>query len=134
MSKINWMEKLGWTDEQIEDLRYTGFSYIRQGKYDIALSFFEALTTLDPQSAYDAQTLGAIYLQLNQPGNAIKALECALALEKANPGPILLNLAKTYFMMGKKEEGLSVINRLKSDANPTVSNMAKALSLAYGEN
>lgn len=134
MSKINWMEQLGWTDEQIEDLRYTGFSYVRQGKYDIALSFFEALTTLDPKNVYDIQTLGAIYLQLNQQDNAIKSLKTALALEPPTPAPILLNLAKTYFSIGKKEEGIQIIRNLKNDTNPAISNMAKALLLAYGEN
>ena len=61
MGTIKWMERLGWTEEHIEDLRYTGYSYVRQGKYDIALAFFEALAVLEPESAYDAQMLGAIY-------------------------------------------------------------------------
>jgi regulator of sirC expression with transglutaminase-like and TPR domain len=72
MGRINWLEKLGWKEEHIEDLRYTGYSYIRQGKYDIALPFFEALTILDPESVYDAQTLGAIYLEINEPAKALK--------------------------------------------------------------
>lgn len=104
MGSINWMDKLGWTDEHIEDLRYTGYSYIRQGKYDIALAFFEALAILDPESAYDAQTLGAIYLQLNQPHKALKCFDRALKLETADHGPTLLNLAKTFFSMGKKRK------------------------------
>lgn len=127
---IDWREKLGWTDEHIEDLRYTGFSYIRQGKYDIALPFFEALAILDPESAYDAQTLGAIYLQINEPTKAMHSFERALQLE-AEHGPTLLNLAKAFFMMGKKEEGLRLVQILKEDSNPTVSNTAKALILAY---
>ena len=53
MGKINWKDHLGWSEEQLEDLRYTGFSYIRQGKYEIALAFFEALVILDPSSVYN---------------------------------------------------------------------------------
>ncbi len=131
MGTIKWMDKLGWSDEHIEDLRYTGYSYIRQGKYDIALAFFEALQVLDPESAYDAQTLGALYLQLNQYTNALKCFDRALKLETGDHGPTLLNLAKTFFAMGKKQEGLKIVEILKNDSNQTVSNIAKALILAY---
>lgn len=126
------MEKLKWTDEHIEDLRYTGYSYIRQGKYDIALAFFEALEILDPESAYDAQTLGALYLQLNQYPKALKCFDRALKLETTDHGPTLLNLAKTFFAMGKKEEGLKLVQILKNEQNSSVANIAKALLLAYG--
>jgi tetratricopeptide (TPR) repeat protein len=131
MSTINWMDKLKWSEEHIEDLRYTGYSYIRQGKYDIALAFFEALAVLDPTSAYDAQTLGALYLQLNQPNKALKYFDLALKLETTDHGPTLLNLAKTFFSMGKKEEGLKLVQMLKNESNPAISNVAKALILAY---
>lgn len=127
---IDWLEKMGWTEENIEDLRYTGFSYVRQGKYDIARTFFEALSVLQPSSVYDAQTLGAIYLQLNEPALAMKEFERALKIEP-NHGPTLLNLAKTFFMLGKKQEGLKIANALKKDPDITVSNVAKALILAY---
>ncbi len=130
MSRINWLDKLGWTEEHVEDLRYTGYSYIRQGKYDIALAFFEALTVLDPESAYDAQTLGAIYLELNEPAKALKSFDRALKLE-ADHGPTLLNLTKAFFMLGKKEEGLKLAHILKDEQNPLISNVAKALFLAY---
>lgn len=132
MGSINWMDKLRWTDEHIEDLRYTGFSYIRQGKYDIALAFFEALAILDPENVYDAQTLGAIYLQLNLYQQALKCFDRALKLENEDHAPTLLNLAKTFFAMGKKQEGLKLVNILKNEKNSTVANVAKALLLAYG--
>ncbi|MBA2368831.1 MAG: type III secretion chaperone [Candidatus Protochlamydia sp.] len=130
MGRINWLEKLGWKEEHIEDLRYTGYSYIRQGKYDIALPFFEALTILDPESVYDAQTLGAIYLEINEPAKALKSIDRALKLE-TDHGPTLLNLTKAFFMLGKKEEGLKLAHILKNEANPAISNIAKALILAY---
>jgi tetratricopeptide (TPR) repeat protein len=131
MGRINWLDRLGWSDEHVEDLRYTGYSYIRQGKYDIALAFFEALTVLDPESAYDAQTLGAIYLQTNEPAKALKCFDRALKLE-ADHGPTLLNLAKAFFMLGKTEDGLKLAHILKNEVNPSIANVAKALILAYG--
>jgi tetratricopeptide (TPR) repeat protein len=124
------MEKLGWTDEHIEDLRYTGYAYIRQGKYDIALAFFEALAILDPESAYDAQTLGAIYLQTNEPTQALKCFERALMLE-TDHGPTLLNLTKAFIMLGRKDEALKLAHILKNELNPIIANTAKALILAY---
>jgi tetratricopeptide (TPR) repeat protein len=130
MGRINWLEKLKWTEEHIEDLRYTGYSYIKQGKYDIALPFFEALTVLDPASAYDAQTLGAIYLQLNQPNKAMIQFNRALKIDSGHPST-LLNVSKAFFMVGKKDEGLKIAHILKNNSDKAVANIAKALILAY---
>jgi predicted Zn-dependent protease len=130
MSDINWMEKLGWTDENTEDLRYTGFSYVRQAKYDIALPFFEALVVLEPDNAYDIQMLGALYLQLNQPEMAVPCFNRALELD-TNHSPTLLNMAKALFMLGKVDEGLQLADALKNDRDKTIANPAKALILAY---
>ncbi len=127
---MNWMEKLGWTEEHIEDLRHTGYSYIRQGKYEIALTFFEALTILDPHQPYDMQTLGALYLEMNQPAKALQYFDRALKLEKDH-GPTLLNVAKALLIMGRKTEGLKIAHVLKENPDGKVSNIAKALILAY---
>jgi len=132
MGKINWLESLGWSEEIIDELRSAGYAYIRQGKYDIAIPFFEALCVLDPESAYDAQTLGAVHLQLNNPAKALKYFDKALKIE-ADHGPTLLNLTKALFMLGKKEEGLKLANILKNEPNAAISNMAKALILAHTE-
>jgi len=130
MGKINWAEKLGWNEDQIEELRMTGYAYVRQGKYDIALDFFQALRVLDPESLYDAQTVGAIYVQMNQPDEAIKALEDALKLE-GDHTPTLVNLCKALFMSDKKNEGIKLAEILKGDKNPLVSSQAEALLLAF---
>jgi tetratricopeptide (TPR) repeat protein len=130
MSRINWCQLLEWTNEQLEDLRATGYSYIRQGKYDIALSFFEALAILDPESAYDAQTLGAIYLELGQPTIALRHFDKALKLD-GDHTPTLINLTKAFFILGKKEEALKLANILKNENDVAISNVAKALILAF---
>lgn len=130
MSKINWLEQLKWNEDHVEELRLTAYSYIRQGKYDIALPIFEALVVLDPESAYDSQTLGAIYLQLNNPLKALKAFDKALKLE-TDHSPTLLNVAKALFMLGRKEEGLKLANMLKNEQEPYIANTARALILAW---
>ena len=131
MAESNWQELLGWSDEQFEELRYVGYSYIRQGKYDIALAFFAALVVVDPDNAYNLQTLGAIHLEIGNVNDAHKYLDRALQLD-TDHSPTLLNLAKTLLMQGKKEEGLKLANLLQDDPNRKVANVAKALVLAYG--
>lgn len=130
MSKINWLKKLNWTEEQLDDLRVAGYAYIRQGKYEIALPFFEALAVLDPDSSYDSQTLGAIYLQMNQPLKALKSFDKALKLE-ADHAPTLLNVTKALFMLGRKDEGLKLAHILKKEKNIQIANTASALIMAY---
>ena len=130
MAKINWLKTLNWTEEHLEDLRVAGYAYIRQGKYDIALPIYEALAVLDPESAYDAQTLGAIYLQINQPLKALKSFDKALKLE-ADHAATLLNVTKALFMLGRKEEGLKLAHILKREKNAQIANTASALIMAY---
>lgn len=130
MGRIKWKDKLGWSEEQMDDLRNTGFAYIRQGKYDIALSFFEALVIFNPDEAYDHQTLGALYIEIGMPAKALKVLDRALQIE-GDHAPTLLNLTKAFFMLGKVEEGLRLANILKNEPSPSISNMAQALILAY---
>jgi tetratricopeptide (TPR) repeat protein len=130
MGKIDWLKALGWNQDQLEDLRNAGYAYIRQGKYDIALPFFEALVVLDSESAYDAQTLGAIYLEINQPQKALKYFDRALRLE-ADHAPTLLNVTKALFMVGKKNEGLKLAHILENESDLNIANVAKALILAY---
>lgn len=130
MTMTHWREIVKWTPETLEELRIAAYAYIRQGKYDIALDLFEALTILEPESAYDAQTLGALYVQLGNPAKAIKCFDKALKLD-ADHAPTLLNLAKALFMMGKKGEGLKLANILKNENNPNIANVARALIMAY---
>ena len=130
MSRINWQKKLGWTEEHLDEIRNAGYSYIRQGKYSIALPFFEALVILNPDSAYDAQALGALYVQVNEPEKAIKYLDRALQLE-ADHSPTLLNLTKAFFMSGRKIDGIRLAKVLQNDANPFIAGTASALLLTY---
>ncbi len=80
MSNVEWLSILGWGNEELEDLRFVGYSYIKQGKYDIAITFFESLVILNPDSFYDLQTLGALYLQKGNNLMALNYIEKALKL------------------------------------------------------
>lgn len=131
MGKIDWLKQLGWNEVHLDEIRNAGYSYIRQGKYTVALPFFEALVILDSNSAYDLQALGALYVQTNQPEKAIKYLDRSLQME-SDHSPTLLNLAKAFFMAGKKDEGVRLVKVLQNDPNVYISGTASALLMTYG--
>jgi tetratricopeptide (TPR) repeat protein len=130
MSTLNWLEILGWGTEEISDLRYVAYSYIRQGVYDVALTFFDALSVLSPPIPYDLQTIGALHLQL---GNGLKALDFIDRALKMDPTHLLsqLNRAKALFMLGYKRQGLVQALELEKCADKEIASQASALVLAY---
>lgn len=127
---MDWKEVLGWGTEELEDLRFVGYSYLKQGKYDIALTFFEGLVVLDPENAYDLQTLGALYLQLGKNLMALTFIERALKVEPEHL-PTQLNRAKALFALGYRKQGLAQAKNLQLSPEPQIANQATALLLAY---
>ena len=130
MEKRNWLQILNWNTSDLEDLRYMGFSYIKQGHYDIALKFFEALTILANDDIYDLQTLGALYLQTGNNLMALNYLEKAIKCDPSH-GPTLLNRSKALFALGYKKQGLLQVKSLEAHPETSISSQAAALSLAY---
>lgn len=130
MSKLNWQEILGWKDEQINDLRTAAYSYIKQGVYDVAFTFFDAIAVLAPPTPYDLQTVGALCLQR---GEALKALDFFDRALKLDPDHLFtqLNRAKALFMLGYKKQGLIQSQSLATSIDPEISAQAQALILAY---
>ncbi|MEM8727171.1 MAG: type III secretion chaperone [Chlamydiota bacterium] len=130
MSQINWIELLGWSERQIEDIRFAGYSFIKQGQYEHALKFFEVLTILPDKDVYDFQTLGGIYLQLGNNLSALNFLEKALAMDPAHE-PTLLNRTKALFLLGYKKQALTQASKLERSSSPLIADQARALTLAY---
>jgi tetratricopeptide (TPR) repeat protein len=130
MSGKNWMEILGWDNEGIADLRYVAYSYIKQGIYDVALTFFDAIAALEEPSIYDLQTIGALHLQL---GNGVKALDFLDKSLKLDPAHLQtqLNRVKALLLLGYKKQGLLQAEELEHCGDPEISSQAKALLLAY---
>lgn len=128
MAKVNWREILGWSSDQLEELRFSGFSFLREGHYTKALIFFEALVVLDPLSIYDLQTLGALYLQIGDNTQALATLNRALALEPHHE-PTLLNKTKALFSLGLKREALEIAKVLEKSRDTEISSDASALIL-----
>ena len=129
-SQAQWTEILGWGDEELEDLRFVAFSYIKQGQYDIAVCFFEALTVLAPKNAYDLQTLGALYLQKGKALEALSHLDKALKIEPTHL-LTLLNRCKTLFLLGYKKQGIQQAEQLAKSSDSEIAKQASALLLSY---
>lgn len=127
---MDWKEILGWGEGEISDLRTVAYSYIKQGVYDVALTFFDAITVLSPPMAYDLQTIGALHLQL---GNGIKALDFLDRALKIEPTHVKtqLNRAKALFMLGYKRQGLAQVLELEKCEDREIASQASALVLAY---
>ncbi len=132
MKSEEWLEILGWGKDELDDLRFVGYSYIRQGHYDIAITFFEALVILAPQSAYDLQTLGALYLQK---GNNLAALNYIERALKVEPGhiPSLLNRTKALFSLGYKRQAVMQALELQRNADKRIAEQATALLMVHGQ-
>lgn len=126
----NWSDILGWGEEERQELRYAGYSFYREGRYEQAHTFFSALVVLDSKSLYDQQTLGAIHLQLGNNEKALDFLNEALKIDPTDE-TTLLNKTKALLMIGKKNDALAIANRLQRSADPYLSNDAQALLLAY---
>lgn len=130
MSEIPWMDLLGWSDNEVNDLRFVAYSYIKQGHYQIALKFFEALVILCPTSSYDLQTLGALYLELGDNLSALNYFDRALQYDAENP-PTLINRAKALLLLGYHKQGLAQAAVLKNHPDAKISGQAEALLIAY---
>jgi len=130
VSDKKWLEVLGWGQEEMDDLRFVAFSYIKQGIYDIALTFFDALLVLNPPGAYDLQTVGALHLQM---GNGLKALDFLDRALKIDPThlPTQINRARALFMLGYKRQGLAAAMELEKNPDRDIAAQASALILAY---
>lgn len=130
MAEMKWQDILGWGQAEIIDLRHAAYAYIKQGIYDVALTFLDALRILDPSSTYDLQTLGALHLQMGNGLEALDFLEQALKLDPTHL-PTQLNRAKALFMLGYKKQGLSLAEELQKADAPEIASQASALILGY---
>ena len=127
---MKWTEYLGWSHQQINDLRYLGHAYLAEGKYKIATSFFEALIIFDPNNISDIQTLGALYLETGNDLDALNFLNSSLKIQPNNQ-ITLLNKAKALLNIGYKKQAIALAKTLQNSDNKIVQNQASALVIAY---
>ena len=130
MQQTDWLNVLEWSVDELEDLRFIGFSYIRQGHYEMALTFFEALVVLSKEQLYDLQTLGALYLQTGNNQMALNVLEKAVKRDGEH-APTLLNRSKALLALGYTKQGLMQAKSLEKHPQKEIASQASALSLAY---
>jgi len=127
---MDWLEILGWDQEEIDDLRSAGYSYIQQGVYDVAMKYYEALTILTPSNSFDTGTMGALFLQMGNGLQALDYIDRSLKIEPENP-EVRLNRAKALFMLGYRRQGLLQAMELEKCEDEHIASQAAALVLAY---
>lgn len=120
---------LGWQHDDLSNLQFIGFSYIKQGKFEIARTLFEALEVLDPSSAYNLNTLGGIYIETKEPYKALNAIEKALKLDPQNE-ITLYNKIQALLSLGFKKQALEACQLLSFAKDPLLKSKAEALLLA----
>lgn len=130
MSKVNWLDILGWNPNELEDIRFVAYTYIKEGQYEIALNFFEALIVLDPDNLYDLQILGALYLQNGKSLDALHYLDKSLKIDP-NHVHSLMNRTKALFMLGYKKQAIAQARKLEASEDKNVAKQASALLLSY---
>ena len=135
MAKVDWVKKLGWDFNHLEDIIFVGYHYIRQGRYQIAQAFFEGLVAMNAdqplaqQLAYDYETLGALYLQLGDYARSLRYLERAHRMQPEN-GRVLLNKVKALVALKRVMEGLALAHALTNSKDPILRDRAQAIILS----
>jgi predicted Zn-dependent protease len=127
-----WDEVLGWGPGQIQEVRTLAYSYARQGLYSMARELLHMNQILVPNDPYEAQLLGAIYLEEGQLKKAVRWLERAVELDPRHE-PSRLNQAKALFETGKAEQATALAQSHQLSQDPRVANNATALLLAYAK-
>lgn len=127
---MDWQNYLELSDDTIEDLRYVGYLYIKQGCYEIALDFFNALIILNPGNLYDLQTLGSLYLQNGKYTQSLPFFDKVLRVDAANY-LIMLNKAKALFSLGYRAEGIAQARIVASCDDQKLVSQALALIDVY---
>ena len=130
MEQVDWNNILGWNEEQKQDIRACGYSYIRQGKYDIAIQFFKVLILLKRSTITDLRTLGALFLETGEFDQAVNYLNYARARDDSDIAT-RLNFAKALLRSGKTDDGLKLAQNLTSSTDALISRRAQALILAF---
>lgn len=130
MANLYWKEILGWSPDLIQGLRCSGYSYMKEGKYDLACVYFEGLVAIDGSNLYDLRMLGGIHLYLGNSKKALVLFNQALQIDPYHY-PTLLNRAKALFLLGERKEAIAAVRPLQRCPDKEIANDAQALLLAY---
>jgi len=130
MLDIDWKDVIGWDEAQVRDARSIGYLYYKQGAFDIAAKCFEALLTINPHALYELQTLGAIYLEMNRPKEALALFDRALAIQP-NHEPTLFHRCKALLAIGDKTGALEIAHLLENSSDQILAKSARALLAAH---
>lgn len=130
MLDIDWKEIMGWSEAHMREARSIGYLYYKQGAFDIAAKCFEALITINPHALYELQTLGAIYVEINRPKEALEMLDRALEIQPGHD-PTLFHRCKALLLLGDKTGALEIAHLLENSSDVLIAQSARSLLAAH---
>lgn len=89
----------GWSAEEMRLIADLGYALAEQGRNEEAITVFEGLAALAPNTAYFQSALGALWLRRNEPQRALEHLEAAL-LSDARDVAALVNRGEARLQIG----------------------------------
>lgn len=87
-----------------------GFTYLKKGDYEKALTDFTNAIELDPKSAFPYSNRGYVYFDLKKYNDAVNDFEKAIKLDK-NYKDAYCGLAITYYRLGDKEKAIDTYKK-----------------------
>jgi tetratricopeptide (TPR) repeat protein len=129
MLKDEMKNILGWQQNDLSNLQFVAYNYIKQGKYDVAQTILEALEVLDPTDSYTLQTLGAVYIENKNPYGALNVLEKALQLDPLHELS-QFNRIQALISLGLKKQALIDCEKMVNAKNPMLKAKAEAILLS----
>ena len=129
MINLEMLNVLGWNSDDMSNLQFVAYSYIKQGKFRFAESILEALEVLDPTNLYVLQTLGACYIETKNPYKALDSLEKALKLDPTNEMN-RYNRVQALISLGLRKQALEDCETLKTSKDEFIRQKAEALLLS----
>ena len=127
-------QKAAALDDTLPQVHTTlGLIYLYKKQFEPAKAEFERSITLDPNFANAYVQLGSLLASAGQPQEAVRLMERGIRLNPRQPSPIQLNfLGLVYIMLGRHEEGITVLKRALS-LDPNLLFAHVNLAVAYSE-
>lgn len=128
-------EQIGMSHDEFIEMGRIGAIFYEQGNFEKAVTIFEGLVELDPESGDARAALGGVYTQLERDDEAIEQLTKAIELKPEEIAPHA-NLGEIYLRKGRLDEAVAEFGRAieldPEEENPSA-NRARAIVLGLKE-
>jgi tetratricopeptide (TPR) repeat protein len=112
--------------------RQKAYSYVRLGKFRLALPYLENIVEQSPENVQDLKVIGMVLLHIYRATDAIVYLRKSLEMDPGD-AHVQINLASAYFDVGAIADGLSLCYPLKNHPDLYISQNALDLIAQFEE-